>query len=72
MSGGLVWYTNPRFCIEYNGDMKVEQAWRESQEIRWILANGRTFSSMTYIVIGVHPMTGKTKSSEDGLVFLTA
>ena len=39
--------------------MTIEQAWIESQETRWTLANGRTLSSMTYVGIGIHPMTGK-------------
>ena len=59
----LVWYTNPRFCLEYHGDMTVEPAWRESQETRWTLVNGRTLSSMTYVSIGIHPMNRKTRSS---------
>ena len=67
----LVWYTNPTFYLEYHGYVEVEQAWRESQETQWTLANGRTLSSMTYVGIGIHPMIGETQRSEDGLVFLT-
>ena len=59
-------------CLEYHWDMTVEPARRESQETRWTLLNGRTLVSMSYAGIGIHPMTGKTRSSEDGLVFPTA
>ena len=52
--------------------MAVEQAWRESLETRLTLANGRTLSSMTYVGIGINPMTGKTQISEYGLVLPTA
>ena len=71
VSGILVWYTNPRFCLEYHGYMTLEQAWRESQETGCKLSNGRNLSSMTYVGIGIHPTTVKTRSSEDGLVFHT-
>ena len=69
VSGILVWYKNPIFCLEYHGDMKVEQAQRESQETRWTLANVRILSYMTYVGIGIHPMTGKNQRSEYCLVF---
>ena len=72
VSGILVWYTNPRFCLEYHGDITVEHAWVGSQETRRTLANGRNLSSMNYVGIGIHPMNGKTRSSEYGLVFPTA
>ena len=52
--------------------MTVEPAKRESQETQWTLVNGRTLSSMTYVGIGIHPMTGKSRISEDELVFPTA
>ena len=72
VSGISVWYMNPRFCIEYHRYMLVEQSWRESQDTRSTLANGMTLSSKTYVGIEIYPMTGKTQSSEDGLVFPTS
>ena len=69
--GIWVWYTNPRLCLYYHVDMTVESAWRESQETQWTIVNRRTLSSMTYVGIGIHPMTGKTRSLEDSLVFPT-
>ena len=69
MSVILVLYMNLIFFLEYHWYMTVEQAWRESQDTGWILANGRPLSSITYVGIGIYPMTGKTRSLEDGLVF---
>ena len=67
---GMVYESDILSRISRGHDGK--KAWRESQETLWALANGRTLSSMTYVGIGIHLMTGKNQSSEDGLVFPTA
>ena len=50
--------------------MTVEQVWSESQGTWWTLENGRTLSSMTYVGIRIHPMTGKPEAWKMAWCFL--
>ena len=52
--------------------MTIKHAWRESHETQCTLENGWDLSSMTYVGIVIHPITGENRSSEHGLVFPTA